>query len=776
MSLRVAVYVRVSTTHQVETQTIEQQLERLRAYIQAQGWQLRDEHVFRDDGYSGASLNRPGLDRLRDTVRAGEVDRVLVTEPSRLTRNYVHQMVLLEELDRSGCQVEFLDRPMSQDPHDRLLLQIRGAVAEYERTLIGERMRRGRLMKYRAGVLLPWSRPPYGYRLSPDRPGDPAGVRVDETEAVVVREIFAWYEQEHSSLQGLAKHLQAQSIPTPSGKRIWSLCTLRMILRQPAYTGQVYACRSHYRPPHMRRSATHPIGRPHDTAVELPPDAWIPVATIPALVSREQFDRVQAKLAQNQSFARRNNKSHTYLLRALVSCGVCQSSCIARALQGGYTYYVCAGKANPIRSRKEAKCPSRYSPAQQLDELVWQDLCDVLTHPEIIAQALERAQGGHWLPQELQARRENLRRARVHLEQQLNRLTEAYLDEVIPLEEYKRRRRELEQKLEVLDNQDKQLVSQVDRQAEVAGLVRSVENFCQRVRAGLASATFEQKRQLVELLIDRVIVADGEVEIRYVIPTSSSSEHVRFCHLRSDYFGDPHLVRAHHRQPLHQVGIAWKGMPAVGRARLASSCLALQAQASHQPPHTLAVDAPALPVQLRGEAAIAVRRPPGRHLHERLFQFRLSAGLAAIVVTAAGIAQDTADHLNGILLGQLGAHAPFSLCRRAKKLDAFFATSSSSARRPTRRSNSAMRAASSLRCSLLRNTWAAFSTNSAFQRASTSGLRPYSRQVSAVLFTPVSTSNAAFALNSGVKLRRFVRGMVALLPGHLNLISSSVQV
>ena len=121
------------------------------------------EAIFRDDGVSGATLNRPGLDRLRDAVRAGSVERVLVTDPDRLARNYVQLMVLLEELERCGCRVEFLDRPMGQDPQDHLLLQIRGAVAEYERTLITERMRRGRQMELRAGCLLPWTRALYGY-------------------------------------------------------------------------------------------------------------------------------------------------------------------------------------------------------------------------------------------------------------------------------------------------------------------------------------------------------------------------------------------------------------------------------------------------------------------------------------------------------------------------------------------------------------------------------------------------------------------------------------
>ena len=137
-----AVYVRVSTARQSQAQTIDQPWARLQAHLAAQGEELRSEQIFRDDGYSGASLNRPGLDHRRDAVKAAAFDRVLVTTPDRLARNYVHQMLLLEELERVGCRVEFLERPMSQDPHDQLVLQIRSAVAEYERTLIAERMRR----------------------------------------------------------------------------------------------------------------------------------------------------------------------------------------------------------------------------------------------------------------------------------------------------------------------------------------------------------------------------------------------------------------------------------------------------------------------------------------------------------------------------------------------------------------------------------------------------------------------------------------------------------
>lgn len=167
--MRIGVYVRVSTPNQVQNQTIEQQVDRMRLHLAEQGDELAAERIFRDDGYSGARLSRPGLDRLRDAIRAGELDRLLVTAPDRLARNYVHQMLLIEEFEHCGCPVEFLDRPMSHDPHDQLLLQIRGAVAEYERALITERMRRGRQAKLRAGILLPWPRPPYGYQVSSER-------------------------------------------------------------------------------------------------------------------------------------------------------------------------------------------------------------------------------------------------------------------------------------------------------------------------------------------------------------------------------------------------------------------------------------------------------------------------------------------------------------------------------------------------------------------------------------------------------------------------------
>jgi site-specific DNA recombinase len=178
--MRAALYVRVSTDRQQQAQTIEQQVAQLQSYVAAHdGWTVAAEHVFRDDGRSGARLDRPGLDALRDHAARAAFDLVVICSPDRLARNFVHQMVVLEELERRGVRVVFCDRPLSDDPHEQLVTQIRGAVAEYERTLIADRMRRGRLAKLRSEQLLPWTRAPYGYRLHPERPRDPAAVQLD---------------------------------------------------------------------------------------------------------------------------------------------------------------------------------------------------------------------------------------------------------------------------------------------------------------------------------------------------------------------------------------------------------------------------------------------------------------------------------------------------------------------------------------------------------------------------------------------------------------------
>ncbi len=533
--MKVAAYMRVSTQRQAQAQTITQQLDLIEAYCQKQGLELPPENLFQDDGYSGKDLKRPGLERLRDAVAQGRFDRILITAPDRLSRKLAHQAFLMDELQRFGCQIEFLDHPIGQDPHDQLMLQIRGAFAEYDRTQIAERMRRGRQAKLKAGMMLPWAKPPYGYRLDPDRPRDPRLVRLDPVEAAIVKEVFARYLEDRSSLRRLALELTARGIKSPRGNKLWNIGTLRGILTNPVYAGEVYAGREQARPSITRHSATHPVGVKQRTYSAAPREDWILVSRVDAIVTQEEFAQVQKKLKENQVLASRNNKTHDYLLRALVSCGHCLLAASGRS-QANNNYYVCNGKRSPVHSHRLERCRSRYIPAESLDKLVWNDLVELLTSPERLSEAIEQARGGAWLPQQFQARREQLRTGRKSLQLQIERLTEGFLSGIIPLDEYQRRRREMEAQDQALNQQLIELSAQADQQAHLAGYAAGMKQFAARVAGTLANATFDQKRQLVELLIDRVIVKDDEVEIRYVIPTSPAGEKFRFCHLRSDYF------------------------------------------------------------------------------------------------------------------------------------------------------------------------------------------------------------------------------------------------
>jgi site-specific DNA recombinase len=548
--MRIALYARVSTSRQAQAQTIEHQLEQLHAHLASQGEAVDEHTIFRDAGYSGASLSRPGLDQLRDRAALAEFDRVVVTAPDRLARKYVHQVLLIEELQGHGCTVEFVERPMTQDPHDQLLLQIRGAVAEYERTLICDRMRRGRLTRLRAGQLLPWSRAPFGYRLDAEHPRDPACVQLDPAAAAVVHEMFAWYLEAGATVHSIALRLTRAGILTPTGKPRWNVASVRGILKNPAYTGTAYGNRTRIVEATQRKSALLPVG-PGFSYRYRPREEWIGVP-VPALVPLQTFDRVQEKLAQNQQCSARNNTHFPYLLRALVSCGRCRLGTTARTMMpNGQPYYVCQGRSNALRVAQGQRCTARYIPGRALDDLVWQDLCALLLEPDHLASALRRAHGGHWLPQELQARQATLRHALIHLDTAQQRLLDAYLAGVLTLSVFERKRHELTCRQEALQSQQRQLEAVAQQHITLSSVAESLEAFCAQARASLREATFEQRRALVELLIDRVIVTDGDVEIRYVFPTTSHAPPIRFSHLRVDYLhwvpAAILIVARHHR-------------------------------------------------------------------------------------------------------------------------------------------------------------------------------------------------------------------------------------
>jgi len=160
--LRVAIYARVSSQRQAKEHTISSQLDALNRHIAGDGLECDQELCFVDDGFSGSSLIRPGLERLRDQAAAGAIDRLYVLSPDRLSRKYAYQVLSVEELARCGVEVIFLNNPIGKDPEENLLLQVQGMIAEYERAKIMERSRRGKQHAARRGSINVLSGAPYG--------------------------------------------------------------------------------------------------------------------------------------------------------------------------------------------------------------------------------------------------------------------------------------------------------------------------------------------------------------------------------------------------------------------------------------------------------------------------------------------------------------------------------------------------------------------------------------------------------------------------------------
>jgi site-specific DNA recombinase len=236
--LRVAIYARVSSERQAKEHTIASQLHELNGRIASDGLKCDPELCFVDDGYSGSSLIRPGLERLRDQAAAGAIDRLYILSPDRLSRKYAYQVLIVEELARCGVEVVFLNNPIGKDPEENLLLQVQGMIAEYERAKIMERSRRGKQHAARHGSVNVLSGAPYGYRyVGKHEGGGEARYQVVADEARVVRKIFQWVGQERCSIGEVCRRLQRDSVPTRTGKSAWDRSVIWSYLKNPAYKG-----------------------------------------------------------------------------------------------------------------------------------------------------------------------------------------------------------------------------------------------------------------------------------------------------------------------------------------------------------------------------------------------------------------------------------------------------------------------------------------------------------------------------------------------------------
>jgi site-specific DNA recombinase len=227
---RAILYARVSTDEQARSgYSLAQQIEALRVYAAREGYEVLEE--VRDAGQSGASLERPGMDRVRDLVAGGGVSVVLAQDRDRFSREPAYTYLLRREFEEHDCELRSLNDRGDGSPEGDLTDGILDQLAKYERAKIAERSRRGKLRKAREGKLIPSPTPDYGF----DYNGTRDNYVVDEEKMQVVRRIFRMIGAEGNSLNGVKKTFDREGIPTPRGSRYWGNTFIQRVVTDDVY-------------------------------------------------------------------------------------------------------------------------------------------------------------------------------------------------------------------------------------------------------------------------------------------------------------------------------------------------------------------------------------------------------------------------------------------------------------------------------------------------------------------------------------------------------------
>jgi site-specific DNA recombinase len=508
----VALYARVSTLHQEQEATIDSQVAAIEAYASEHDLALSPELYFLDAAISGAQLVRPALDRLRDQAAAGAFGVLLCLCPDRLARRCAHQWVLLDELARAGVTVRFLQQPpVPDDPTGQLLLGIQGLFAEYERALITERLRRGKLYRLRQGQAV-CPQPPYGYRYRcvAETPG--GRWEVDAVEAAGVRRIYQWYTSaEPLSIQAIVERLNAPPALTPARGKRWTFSTVQGILTQSAYRGRAYYNRTRLCAETVGEARRRGRGTRQRPRREPRPVAeWIEVA-VPVIVEESVWERAQERLRMNRQFAARNNQRHFYLLRSLLVCEQCGRTLVGRTAGGHVTYY-CTNRGK--NRDPEAAAHSVAIAASRVEPVVWEAVCQLLRHPRLLADAWQ-SEGEAPSPEEI----DRLQARQRALERQWTRVIDAFQDGLIDKEELAQRKTRLDGERAELEQRQQQVMRLARRDQAKAQMLDDFEAFCRRIEQALDAPTPEAQQEVLRLLVDHVVVKKDEIVIRHIVPT-----------------------------------------------------------------------------------------------------------------------------------------------------------------------------------------------------------------------------------------------------------------
>ena len=521
-----AIYARVSSERQREENTIASQTASLIEFAKSHDLEVPKEWVFEDEGYSGATLERPGLERVRDLAAEGQIQMVLAYSPDRLSRKYAYQILLIEEFARHGVETVFVKSPQGDSAEDQLLVQFQGMIAEYERAQILERSRRGKRHRAQAGEVSVMSGAPYGYRYIRKTDEVPAAYVVDEAEAGVVRRVYQMYTIEGLSIGEITRRLNTEGVPARKAGR-WERSVVWGVLRNPAYCGVAcfgktrISARTRVMRPQRRRGTTTPSTT---AGHQRPREEWIEIP-VPALVTEESFARAQELLYQNKIRSRRRTIAPS-VVQGLVSCAKCGYALSRTSTQTSARkihYYKCIGSDSWRKLGGPVCDNSRFIRQELLDQIVWAEVIRLLEEPALIHQELDRRLAAARTSDPTAKREQSLQRELTHVGKGIERLLTAYQEGLLSLEQLRERMPALRHRQQTLSAELQAIADQTNDRAAFLRLAETLTAFLARLRSAAETLSVMERQKIVRLLVKDVLVGEDTITIRHSIPIPSGS-------------------------------------------------------------------------------------------------------------------------------------------------------------------------------------------------------------------------------------------------------------
>ena len=516
-----AIYTRVSSDQQKENQTIGSQVDELLGFAEEHGYVVPGEYVFKDEGYSGAILVRPGLERVRDLSAEAQIQAVLIYSPDRLSRNYAYQVVLMDEFASCGVEVIFINSPKAETPEEALLLQFQGMISEYERAMIKERSRRGKRFKAKSGVVSALCGAPYGYNYIKKTEDAAAYYEINEAEALVVQEVYKLYAEDFLSIGTITKELNARKVPTRKRITKWERSTVWGMLRNPAYSGKACYGKTEHTD---RQRITKPLRTKGGYVArnscnrEKPREEWIEIP-VPSIISQSTFDIVQERLKKNKLHSQRNTKVIT-LLQGMMICSECGYSLYrthtTTSAKKKIYYYRCFG-SDAYRFEGARKCNCKPVRQDYLDKVVWDQVIALLEDPGLIQREIEKRIEETRKASPVVHQRAAIEKQKNKLKQSMDKLLDAYQEGLIPLSQLRKRMPDLQKRVNTTDKELETLKTHelaLDQRLQLL----DVQSFTNQLVQNINHLDIKEKKKLLRLLVKEVVVGDDIVDIKHSIP------------------------------------------------------------------------------------------------------------------------------------------------------------------------------------------------------------------------------------------------------------------